>query len=161
MTADQPAVTAQVSAPRIRKAWEVRVRGYGDPEFYFAPTAGKARVQAWHQMDSIRRIVDITARRAPLRDVMLPARDPLADRLTDDERHCLLHAFGGNDDPIKAGKRDYFYTRRDDPPLVALAQHGLMKPMDGDQWGEGMTYFVLTQAGRHVALSLVPEYHHA
>lgn len=148
--------------PRVRKAWEVRVRGYDQPCIYFAPTAGKARADAWRSLSDVSdvRIVDVTARRAPWRDVRLPARDPLADQLTDDERHCLLHAFGGNGDPIKAGNRDYFYTRRDDPPLVALASHGLMQPMEGDKWGEGMTYFVLTDAGKRVALSLVPEYRH-
>lgn len=146
---------------RLRKAWTVRVRGYDDSATYFAPTAGKARMQAWRDLDAPgHRIVDVTARRAPHLDVVLPPRDPLADRLSDDERHCLLHAFGGNGDPIKAGKRDYFYTRRDDPPLVALAGHGLMSPMAGDQWGENMTYFVLTDAGKRVALSMVPEYRH-
>lgn len=144
---------------RLRKAWEVRVRGYDDPVTYFAPTAGKARMQAWRDLDAPgHRIVDVTARRAPHLDVALPSRDPLVDRLTDEQRHCLLHAFGGNDDPIKAGRRDYFYTRRDDPPLVALAQRGLMKPIPGDQWGKGMTYFVLTDVGKRVALSMVPEY---
>jgi len=34
-----------------------------------------------------------------------------------------------------------------------------MHPLDGDKWGDGMTYFVLTDAGKHVALSMVPEYH--
>ncbi len=144
---------------RLRKAWTVRVRGYADPATYFAPSAGKARVMAWREVDiDGLRIIDVTAKRAPHLDVILPARDPLADRLTDEERHCLLHAFGGNGDPIKAGYRDHFYTRRDDPPLVALAGHGLMKPMPGEKWGEGMTYFVLTEEGKRVALSMVPEY---
>ena len=151
----------RTACARLRKAWEVRVRGYDDPATYFAPSASKARMQAWRDLDAPgHRIVDITARRAPHLDVVLPPRDSLADRLTDEQRHCLLHAFGGNGDPMKAGIRDYFYTRRDDPHLVALAQHGLMKPMDGDQWGEGMTYFVLTDDGKRVALSMVPEYRH-
>jgi hypothetical protein len=102
----------------------------------------------------------VVARRAPECDVILPERSPVADLLSKEEAHCLLHAFGGNDDPIKAGYRDYFYTSRDDPPLVALAERGLMKPMDGDQWGENMTYFVLTPDGKNVALSMVPEYAH-
>jgi len=155
VTNDQP----QTTPGRIRKAWYCWVRGYDAPDIFFAPTAGNARVQAWRILSNVSdvRIVDVTARRAPERDVILPARDPRADALTKDERHCLLHAFGG-DDPMKAGKRDYFYTRRDDPPLVALASHGLMHPLDGDKWGDGMTYFVLTDAGKHVALSMMPEY---
>lgn len=143
---------------RLRKAWRVRIKGYDDTALYFAPTAGKARVAAWRSIDSDIRIVDVVARRESESDVTLPARDPIADQLSAEERHCLLHAFGGNDDPIKAGYRDYFYTRRDDPPLVGLTDHGLMKPMAGDQWGENMTYFLLTAAGKRVALSLVPEY---
>ena len=90
---------------------------------------------------------------------MLPYPAPVTDLLDDDARHCLLHSFGADQgDPIKAGYRDYFYTRRDDPPLVRLTELGLMKPMTGDKWGENMTYFVLTAAGKHAALSLVPEY---
>lgn len=143
---------------RLRKAWEVRVKHYDAAEIVFAATAGKARSQVWHSLQDVTRIVDITARRAPWRDVTLPVRHPLADKLTDNERHCLLHAFGGNGDPINAGYRGYFYTRRDDPPLVWLTRYGLMAPMEGDRFGDGMTYFVLTDQGRHVALSLVPEY---
>ena len=145
---------------RIRKAWEVRIKGYDDPGYYFAPTAGNARMKAWRSLEcGDIRVVDITVRRAPERDVKLPPRDPVADRLSEDETHCLLHSFGATcGDVTKAGYRDYFYTRRDDPPLVALAEYGLMKPTPGDQWGENMTYFVLTDAGKRVALSLTPEY---
>jgi hypothetical protein len=144
---------------RIRKAWRVTIKGYDNSEIEYAPTAGKARVRAWHSVDnSDIRIVDVVARRAPESDVILPPRSPVAGLLSAEEAHCLLHAFGGNDDPIKAGRRDYFYTRRDDPPLVALAERGLMAPTDGDKWGENMTYFILTEAGKHVALSMVPEY---
>ena len=145
---------------RLRKAWEVSVRGYDQPVFYFAATAGKARIEAWRDLSdcSELRIVDVVARRASYRDVKLPIRDPIADLLSAKESHCLLHAFGGNDNPIKAGYRDYFYTQRDDPTLVALTERGLMEPMAGDQWGENMTYFVMTKEGKRVALSMIPEY---
>ena len=148
------------SQGRLRKAWRVRVKEYDDASIIYAPTAGKARMSIWHSLDNGDiRIVDIVAHRAPECDVTLPARDPVADHLSADETHCLLHAFGANcGDPTKAGYRDYFYTRRDDPPLVALAERGLITPMLGDKWGNGMTYFVLTEDGKRVALSLVPEY---
>jgi hypothetical protein len=144
---------------RLRKAWRIRIKGYDDAAHVFAPTAGRARMDLWRSMDSDIRIVDISVWREPHRDVRLPARDPIADTLSVDEQHCLLHAFGADQgDPTKAGYRDYFYTTRDDPPLVALTERGLMAPMAGETWGEGMTYFVLTKAGKHVALSMVPEY---
>lgn len=146
-------------APRVRKAWRVTIKGYDSSGIEFAPTAGKARVSAWRSIDNGEtRIVDVVARRAPESDVLLPVPDAETLSLPDDQRHCLLHAFGGNGDPAKAGNRDYFYTYRDDPPLVGLTERGLMKPMDGDKFGENMTYFVLTPAGKRAALSLVPEY---
>lgn len=144
---------------RIRKAWRVFIKGYDASAVLYAPSAGKARVQVWRGIDDGGiRIVDVVAYRAAHLDIKLPERSPIADQLSTEEAHCLLHAFGGNDDPVKAGYRDYFYTRRDDPPLVALAERGLMKPMDGDKWSENMTYFILTQEGKNVALSMVPEY---
>lgn len=159
-----PDVITDAPPPRIRKAWEVRAKGFDHPAIYYAPTAGKARIQAWRCLGDPfpdLRIVDITVRRAEYRDVTLPPRDPIADELTEEERHCLLHAYGANGDPEKAGHRDYFYTERTDPPLVSLAERKLMLPMEGDQWGKGMTYFVLTEAGKRVALSLVRTYRDA
>lgn len=151
-------MTKPPSEHRLRKAWEVRVRGYDEAATIFAPTAGKARMDAWRSLSDCGTIalIDIRVRRAPSRDVLLPVRDPLADLLSDDERHCLLHAFGGNADPLKAGYRCHFYTRRDDPPLVSLTNHGLMTPTECGQ--DEFIYFLLTEMGKRVALSLVPEY---
>jgi hypothetical protein len=149
--------------PRIRKAWAVWAPWCDRSEIHYGPTAGKARAKAWRSLSDTRdlRITDLRVRRAAHRDQKLPARHPIADQLAQEETHCLLHAFGGNDCPYRAGNRDYFYTTRDDPPLVSLTKHGLMKPMDGDQWGANMTYFVLTKLGKHVALSLVRTYRDA
>jgi hypothetical protein len=80
----------------------------------------------------------------------------MADQLSGEQQNCLLHAFGGNcGDPTKAGYRDYFYTRRDDPHLLALTEKGLMEPSTG--WELEMSYFFLTEASKRVALSMVPE----
>ncbi len=149
--------------PRIRKAWAVRVPWHDGHMIYYGPSAGKVLEEAWRSLSDTRdlRIMDVRVLRAAYRDQKLPARHPIADQLTKEETHCLLHAFGGNDCPYRAGNRDYFYTTRDDPPLVGLTNHGLMKPMDGDQFGENMTYFVLTKLGKHVARSLVRTYRHA
>lgn len=146
---------------RVRKAWRVSVKDYDDSQVVFAPTQGRARMDVWRRLSEVgnARIVDITVRREPWADIKLPGRDPIADAITEDERQCLLHAYGADQgDPTKAGYRDYYYTTRTDPPLVALTERGLMKPMVGDVYGEGMTYFVLTPKGKQVALSMVPEY---
>ena len=148
---------------RLRKAWSVTVKGgCGMAEIVYAPSAGRARMDTFRTLSDVWsevRVVDIVVRRAAERDVRLPDRDPIADQLSDAERNCLLHAFGADQgDPTKAGYRDYFYTRRDDPPLVALTDRSLMAPMSGDKWGKDMTYFVLTSEGKRVAESLLPEY---
>jgi hypothetical protein len=71
---------------------------------------------------------------------------------------CFLHSALIVAIPQRLDIADYFYTRRDDPPLVVLSQRGLMEPAQGDQFGPGMTYFYLTEAGKRVALSPTPEY---
>lgn len=151
------------ATPRMRKAWAVWVPWSDRSDIFYGPTASKVRAEAWRSLSDVSdlRIIDLKVQRAAYRDQKLPARHPIADQLTKDELHCLLHAFGGNDCPYRAGNRDYFYTTRDDPPLVGLTRHGLMKPMDGDQWGENMTYFVLTKLGKLVARSLVRTYRDA
>ena len=153
--------------PRLRKAWAVTVDDYDDePHIHFAPNAGKARMDAWRTLldcGSSVRIIEIIARRAKAHDVLLPDRDPIADQLTAEQIHCLLHAFGGNDDPYKAGYRNHYYTNRDDPNLVALEKFGLMavptRYEQGDLFDKNrLVYFLVTDKGEQVALSLIREY---
>jgi hypothetical protein len=120
-------------------------------------------MQVWRSLSDITNvhIVDITVRRSPECDVALPMRAPIADTLTEQEAHALLHAFGADGDPIRAGYRDYFYTDRNDPVLCSLTEKRLFAPMPGDQFGKNMTYFVLTKEGKHTALSMTPEYANA
>lgn len=144
---------------RIRKAWRVWVEGYDDHEIFYAPCRSKAVIEAIRSTDQPIKWIEVRAIRAPKYDMRLPARHALADVMTQNQTHCLLHAFGANErNPYKAGYRDYFYTNRDHPELCTLQSLGLMKPMEGDKWGEGMAYFVMTPFGKQVALSLVPEY---
>lgn len=144
---------------RLRKAWEVTFGGYPS-QTYFAPTAGKARVQALSDLNDCGgtyRLIDIRAVRAPHFDVQLPERHPLADDLSAEETHCLLHSYGGNDDPIKAGYRSHFFTSFDDKRLCGLTDKGLMTPRKNSlSVTEG--YFYMTDLGKLVARSLVPEY---
>ncbi|MFT8777725.1 MAG: hypothetical protein ABF893_13895 [Gluconacetobacter liquefaciens] len=150
----------QTERTRLRKAWWVTVKGHDKSETYYAATAGKARMQAWYSIDSERvRIVDIVVRRNYAADALLPAPGPIAVSLSRQESNALLHAFGANGvDPTKAGCRDYFYTSPADPTLCSLVSRGLMKAPAGDKWKDGMGYFILSQAGREVALSLTPLY---
>ncbi|MDE2343672.1 MAG: hypothetical protein KGL63_09845 [Betaproteobacteria bacterium] len=147
---------------RVRKAWRVTVRGYDHSAVFHAATAAKARMQAWNSLSDVTsgvRIVDVVARRHPFEDHLLPPRDPVIDQLTAEELHCLLHSYGADyGDPVKAGYRDYYYAERTNPFMVGLTEKGLMSPMSGDVYGEGMTYFVLTDAGRHAVRSVIPLY---
>lgn len=159
---------------RLRKAWGITVDGWEDRpdadedddedvdklDIYYAPNAGKARMDAWRNLSDFSRIplIDIRVRRLKAKDVLLPDRDPIADQMTEKQAHCLLHAFGGNDDPYKAGFRDYFFTDIDDPDLVALEKLGLMSAIKQRSLFSRMVYFRLTERGKHVALSIIRVY---
>lgn len=148
------------SVRRMRKAWRVTVKGYPEPCIMFARDAGKARIQVWRDIDDPRvSIIDVTVRREAAADVPLPAPDPMVADLSEAERDALLHAFGLNrSDPVKAGYRSHYYTERDNPVLVRLAGLGLMRTEPRKAYEAGLTYFLLTDYGKHVALSMVPLY---
>ncbi|MCW4590420.1 hypothetical protein NO263_07495 [Gluconacetobacter entanii] len=152
-------MTATTNTPdRLRKAWAVFVKGYDGFEIYYAPTAGKARMQAYYSCESAR-VIDIKVRRYKEADQFLPARHPIANTMTSQETHCLLHAFGATcGDPSKAGYRDYFYTSRNDADLCGLTRKGLMRPNEKCASNDGSVYFIMTPLGREVALSLTPLY---
>jgi hypothetical protein len=147
---------------RIRKAWFVKARDYDDGDTVFAPSGGKARYQLLlrlRDIDAEATFADIVAQRARWADVHLPAPAPIVSELTDQERRALLHSFGFNSHhPEKAGYRNHYCTTPDDPVLVSLSKRGLMKPMGQGTAGRGLVYFLLTDVGRDVALSMVPEY---
>ena len=144
---------------RIRKAWLCTASDYG-VETFFAPSAGKARTMALRVLQGLFDDVgykDIHVRRAPGLDVKLPAPDPMLEQLSEQERHDLLHAIGGDQsDPTKAGYRSYFYTRDADPIWSRMVDLGLAYRYRQDP--SGNTSFVLTDRGEEVAMSMVPEY---
>lgn len=146
---------------RVRKAWRVTVEGWDEAEFYFAHTAGEARMACWRALDRERGLITkITARRWKDKDERLPVRSPIADDLSEKEIHCLLHAFGVKEyEPWKAGYRDYFYTSASNEKMQNLVRKGLMHSGVEPCWGShGHVYFHLTELGKHVALSLTPLY---
>lgn len=144
---------------RLRKAWHVWAKGYDRPELFFAPTRSDAIKECWWSTDRHILWIDIRAIRAREYDVRLPVRHQLADAMNKEQTHCLLHSFGVTEyNPYKVGWRDYFVTSRDDPRLCALEQLGLMKPKQSELLADGDVCFRMTDLGKQVALSLVPEY---
>jgi hypothetical protein len=144
---------------RTRKAWLVTIKDYDNPQIVYAPTAGMARSKAWRSIEGDNlRIVDLVARRAEFHDHNLPDLHELVYKLSEYEKETLLHAFGADGNPEKAGYRDYYYTNHDHPTMGILVNWGLMSILPGNNYGEGMTYFVLTEFGKEVTLSMVSEY---
>jgi len=162
---------------RLRKCFEVRILprwtnakwedGEEEAGFYFAATAGIAKAQRMahaREWDDERELWPrVRARRAPDRDVLLPPRHYLADRLTADELHTVVHAYGGTG--LKAGRRDHFYTHAGDLQLLRLAwEEGLFegpfsRPSERNFDGTAdYAYFYLTRLGQQVAASVAEHY---
>lgn len=146
---------------RIRKAWTVRV-AWWDEDYsciIYGPSASKVRSKVHRDVDGVT-FADITVRRCKDHDIILPVPGEVALGLTPKERHALLHAHGSTcGDVMKAGFRDYYYTDRANPVLCSLVEKGLMRQSDREApWGEGEVYFFTTDAGKHCANSLTPEY---
>jgi len=142
---------------RIRKAWTVRVAWWDEEGTMYGPSASKVRSKVHRDVDGVT-FVDITVRRCKAKDISLPSPDEVALGLTAKERHALLHAHGSTcGDVMKAGFRDYFYTGANNPVLCSLVEKGLMRRSDRG-WEDGSIYFFTTDAGKHCANSLTPEY---
>lgn len=147
-----------MSAPRIRKAYSVTVRGHGE-QVVFAPSASKAR---WQVVSSVRDAWGISFREAlnvvrgvsrlPSCDVILPPRHPLANSLSPKILHCVVHAFGGSG--LHAGYRDHFYASRKDWQMEAALYHCLFSVYRIDKSrdsGPDMIMYQLTDLGHNVA----------
>ncbi|WP_215767366.1 hypothetical protein [Gluconobacter cerinus] len=144
---------------RIRKAWTIGVARWleGDSCTGYGPSASKVQAEVRGHLDDVS-FADITVRRCKEKDISLPAPDEIALGLTPKERDVLLHAHGSTcGDVMKAGFRDYYYTDQDNPVLCSLVEKGLMRKSDRG-WEEGSVYFFTTDAGKHCADSLTPEY---
>ncbi|MFT8896461.1 MAG: hypothetical protein ABF968_05795 [Acetobacter sp.] len=144
---------------RILKAWRVKLLWHETTETVYAATSSKARYQYLLDIREVRDDVtfsDISVTRNPQSDIHFPDPEPIVDKLTDEQRDVLLHAYGYSGRPgdiEKLGWRDHFYTSRTDDRLVALEAHGLMKACAG--WDRDEATFRLTDIGRTVARSIV------
>lgn len=143
---------------KVLMAWHVKLHWHETTETFYAATSGKARYQYLLDIRDVRDDVtfsDISVTRNPQSDIHFPDPDPVVDKLTDEQRDVLLHAYGYSGRPgdiEKLGWRDHFYTSRTDGRLVALEAHGLMKSCAG--WDRDEATFRLTDAGKRVALSI-------
>ncbi len=146
---------------RIRKARLIQHDDFDAT--VWAETASKATYQLYAQMDyqeGFRRFLDRTiTRRNADRDIVLPARHPLAAQLHPELLHCVVHAFGGTG--LKAGYRDHFYTSDRDPMPKAAYYHGLfeMHRVPRSYAGSNdMVSYILTDLGKNVARGEVETY---
>lgn len=151
---------------RTRKAWECGIRGSGGSDIYYAPTASKARYQAfldWNDPYPDLKIMDIRVSRAAHCDVELPEPHRLVAELSPVERRFIEHAFGSVS--RQPGYRDHYCAGIAEPPLLRLTYElGIFDgPFGGEnEYGDGVhwsgVFFYLTDLGKQVARSMLPEY---
>ncbi|AQS83976.1 hypothetical protein A0U92_03450 [Acetobacter aceti] len=140
------------------KAWSVKLRWSDIADTVYSATSGNARYQYLLDIRDVRDDVtfsDISVTRKPESDIHFPDPDPVVDKLTEEQKDVLLHAYGYSGRPgdiEKLGWRDHFYTSRTDDRLVALERHGLMKAHSA--WNQDDATFRLTDTGRTVARSI-------
>lgn len=141
---------------RIRKAWLATYMPNID-EIIFAPTAPHAmrylRDSCVH-IDVLRKVTIVRHQEA---DVYFPKRQAVIDYLSPKAAQYLLSAFGGTD-PLKAGSTNYHATHADDSQMKELVDQGLMRAHSDIKNSDDLTTFLLTEAGRDAAASIVRLY---
>lgn len=152
---------------RIRKAWAARPSWSDEGDIFYAPTASKARYRAlleWSDVFPDLTIMDIRVRRASYRDHELPAEHRLVAELSPVERHFIEHAFGSSS--RSPGYRDHYCVGSIiEVPLLRLTfelgifdgPYGRMDEFDNVSGWAGQ-FFYLTDLGKQVARSMLPEY---
>ncbi len=153
---------------RLRKAWAVWP-DWADNTYYrdivYAETAPKARYRAWSSWSDCYpdlSIIDVHVRRARHRDVILPHPHRLVAELTAKQRGMVSHAFGC--DRHGNGYRDHYCTSPADRDMLHLAwELGLFDGPFGEKaYGDtgiwGGAFFYLTELGKEVAASMLPDY---
>lgn len=152
--------------PRIRKAWEVFARGADGSDICHAPTASKARYQKfldWRDCWPDLTLMDITVRRAAYADIKLPEAHRLVQELSPVERQLIGHSFGSAS--REPGYRGHYCAGVMEPPLLRLTfEMGIFDGPFGneDEYGNCVgwagQFFYLTDLGRDVARSMLPDY---
>jgi hypothetical protein len=150
-----------MSAPRVRKAWRVTVRGYDHESTFYAPTAGKARYAAYLRVSDCNdelSFADIRVRRESRLDITLPVIPQEALNVSRPALAALLHACGATrEEPEKCGHRKYFYCSASNAAMAELVSAGLME-RGKNGWEEGECYFFATPLGQKTARALCPLY---
>ncbi len=151
--------------PRIKKAWSCRVRRGDGVTTVYAPTAGKARYQFKIDISDPCpdiEFMDIIVRRNRHDDIELPDEHRLVSELTEKQRHIISHAYGGGS--RLPGYRDHYCTAPGDMHILRLThEFGLFDGPHGEEaYGESPrwsgAFFYLTDLGKQVARSMLPEY---
>jgi hypothetical protein len=146
--------------PRLRKAWEVRLKWSDDSDIRYAATASKARYSAyldWSDSYCSLTLMHIQVKRAAYADVTLPDEHRLVAELTEEQRDIVAHAYG-------KGRRNHFCTEPGDINMLRLAwEFGLFSGPHGEREygrtpGWAGAFFYLTSLGKQVAASMLPTY---
>ena len=142
---------------RIRKAWIATSDYWDDAKItVYADKRAKALYQLYCDSDCSLTFGQYLKRvhiwRDVNRDIVLPARHPLAVQINAKVLHCVVHAFGGTG--LKAGYRDHFYTHQNDPMPKAAYYHGLFEMCRVPRsyaGSDNMVSYRLTDLGKNVA----------
>ena len=147
---------------RTLKAWRCSYGGYDD--IVHAATASKARYMRWLSLVDCCpdiKFAEIAVHRARAHDITLPDEHPLVAKLSHEQRHRILHAYGYNNRPNRPqdwGYRDHYCSAPGDTIMSSMAELGLFRGPYGqgsDIWG-GSVFWYLTELGVHVARSMIP-----
>jgi len=149
------------------KAYACRLRGFNDETIEYAATAAKARysfllfVRDPYPDATFK---DVSVRRAPESDMVMPDLPPVVANLNDREREIILHTYGGGSHvrPEQWGYRNHYCVAPSDQTLNRLRDMGLFRgPFGVDDKGDTPgwcgAFWYLTDAGKDLARALIAQ----
>lgn len=147
------------------KAYACRLRGWKEETIQYAASAGKARyAYLLYVSDPYpdATFSDVSVRRAPESDMVMPDLPPVVANLNDREREIILNAYGGGSHvrPEMWGYRDHQCVPPADPTMNRLRDLKLFRgPCGVDDKGETPgwcgAFWYLTDAGKELARALI------